>query len=104
MRNAYYDTEHHATISLMPMPTMNPPGHLITSVEVFRTNRRKGVATRLMQAVCQVADMEQAALYLSVQSDGTGPDDDQLRDWYATFGFVMLIQDPSAMIRYPKEQ
>lgn len=68
--------------------------------------RREGVASRLMQSVCQHADNISQALILSVEPAADSPmTAEQLQRWYSVFDFGILQpateNTPAIMVRYP---
>lgn len=66
--------------------------------------RGQGHASRLLKTVTDEADSEGVVLYLSVEPDGTGLDEDQLRSWYRRNGFENMDPELSetGMIRQPR--
>jgi GNAT superfamily N-acetyltransferase len=62
----------------------------VSHLHVPAEYRRKHLATALMNLVCQEADANSITLLLIAQPYDEGPDEDQLIDWYAKFGFQML--------------
>jgi N-acetylglutamate synthase-like GNAT family acetyltransferase len=73
---------------------------LFTGVDVAHNERGKGVARELLRRVLDDADTEGVTLFLSVEPDGTGLDDSQLRDWYARLGFIE--SEDNLLMRTPK--
>jgi GNAT superfamily N-acetyltransferase len=98
MRHTYSDIPTHTVIHTMEMLD----GRIITSVGT-RT-RGQGNASRLFKTVIEEADSEGVTLYLSVEPDGTGLDEDQLRSWYGRNGFENMDPELSetGMIRQPR--
>jgi GNAT superfamily N-acetyltransferase len=63
----------------------------VSHLHVPHEHRRKHLATALMNLVCQEADANSITLLLIAQPyDEGGPDEDQLAEWYAKFGFMEL--------------
>lgn len=98
MRHIYSDIPTLTVIHTMEMLD----GLVITSIGT-RT-RGQGYASRLLKTVTDEADTEGVILYLSIEPDGTGLDEDQLRAWYSRNGFENM--DPelteTGMIRQPR--
>lgn len=98
MRHTYADIPTHTIIHTMEMLD----GRIITSVGTRK--RGQGNASRLLKLVTDEADAEEVILYLSIEPDGTGLDEDQLRSWYSRNGFENM--DPelteTGMIRQPR--
>lgn len=65
-------------------------------------NPRKGQASKLMWAVCKEADAWWLTLLVNVKSFDDGMSDEQLRKWYARFGFEVIQDDPCLMSRSPR--
>lgn len=106
MKDGYTAYPIRATVSLMPFDSYRPGAWLVTGVEVgHEVPRGTGVARGLMRRVLDDADSEGVVLYLSIEPDGTGLDEDQLRAWYERLGFVTDhdIGSDYAMVRTPKE-
>jgi hypothetical protein len=62
-------------------------------------DRRKRLATALLNLVCQEADANGITLLLTVNPyDTGGPTAQELRDWYALFGFRELQESPGGKI------
>lgn len=97
MRHIYSNIPTHTVIHTMEMLD----GLVITSVGT--RSRGQGCASRLLKTVTDEADAEGVILYLSIEPDGTGLDEDQLRSWYSRNGFANM--DPelteTGMIRQP---
>jgi hypothetical protein len=98
MRHTYADIPTHTIIHTMEMLD----GRIITSVGT--RNRGQGNASRLLKLVTDEADSEGVTLYLSVEPDGTGLGEDQLRSWYSRNGFENMDTEVSetGMIRLPR--
>lgn len=97
MKHTYADIPTHTVIHLMEMLD----GVVITSVGTRQ--RGEGNASRLLKKVLDEADAEGVTVYLSVEPDGTGLTDAQLRDWYRRNGFEEMDPELSetGMIRHP---
>ena len=67
----------------------------VSSVHVDEWHRRKGIANRLMDQICEEADKEKTVLIL--MPDG----EPWLQQWYRTHGFVTLQPEPLIMARPP---
>lgn len=104
MRDIYSAAPIRAHAYLMPFHIIQPGAWLLTGVDVANNERGKGVARELLRRVLADADEENVTLYLSIEPDGTGLDEDQLRDWYHRLGFIhdTSLQSDIAMIRTPK--
>lgn len=71
----------------------------VSQLLVPAEHRRKHLATALMNLICQEADANKITLLLIVQPFGEGgPDEDQLIDWYALFGFKTLQDSPKGTV------
>jgi N-acetylglutamate synthase-like GNAT family acetyltransferase len=71
----------------------------VSHVFVPAEDRRKRLATALMNLVCQEADANGITLILTVDPyDTGGPTAQQLQDWYALFGFRELQDSPNGKI------
>jgi predicted GNAT family acetyltransferase len=71
----------------------------VSHVFVPAEDRRKRLATALMNLVCQEADANGLTLILTVDPyDSGGPTAKELRDWYALFGFRDLQDSPNGQI------
>jgi ribosomal protein S18 acetylase RimI-like enzyme len=77
-------------------------GFVITSIGT--RSRGKGNASRLLKTVLDEADREGVILYLSVEPDGTGLNEEQLRSWYHRNGFEDMDPELSdtGMVRQPR--
>lgn len=97
MRHTYADIPSQTIIHTMEMLD----GIIITSVGTRM--RGQGNASRLLKTVTDEADSEGVILYLSVEPDGTGLSEEQLRAWYQRNGFVNMDPEMSetGMIRHP---
>jgi GNAT superfamily N-acetyltransferase len=76
---------------------------VVQDVYVHEQYRRQGMATDLMNQVCQDADAAGETLVLAVYPDGTGMTANQLLHWYGTFGFYcdQPTRNPRHMTRRP---
>lgn len=97
MRHTYADIPSQTIIHTMEMLD----GIIITSVGTRM--RGQGNASRLLKTVTDEADSEGVILYLSVEPDGTGLSEEQLRAWYHRNGFENMDPEMSetGMIRHP---
>lgn len=102
MKDGYTAYPVRATAHLMPFDSYRRGAWLLTSVEVAYDHRGEGVARGLMRHVLADADAEGAPLYLSIEPDGTGLDEDQLRTWYRRLGFVDDPMSAITMVREPR--
>lgn len=102
MQYCYIDSEHHATVYLMPAKYHRDDSdrYILTSWEINRKFRGKGYASKLFDEVLAEADKENVTLLLSVEPDGTGLDSTALFAFYASRGFEVMQE--TTMIRYPK--
>lgn len=98
MRHTYADIPSHTIIHTMEMLD----GTIITSVGTRM--RGQGNASRLLKTVTDEADSEGVVLYLSVEPDGTGLNEEELRAWYQRNGFENMDPEMSetGMIRQPR--
>lgn len=88
MRNAYFDAETGASITLSRCQIAKRPGKTIDKVFVPPRSRGKGAASRLLRQILALADREGLTLRLVISSDQDGgPDDEQLERWYTSLGF-----------------
>lgn len=86
MKTCYVDTEHRAIADLVP-PYELTEGWTITRINVPTASRGHGVASRLLNRICQDADRERVSLWLEVvASDGL--DYSALCAWYQRHGFT----------------
>lgn len=71
----------------------------VSHVFVPAADRRKRLATALMNLVCQEADANGMTLILTVDPyDTGGPTAHELQSWYAQFGFRDLQDSPNGKI------
>lgn len=70
----------------------------LSHINVPEDKRRQGHATRLLEAICEQADVNQVALLLEVKSDGEMTNE-ELKAWYAKHGFLDLQAEPCLMVR-----
>ena len=76
----------------------------ITHVYVPPEDRRRRLATALLNFVCQEADANRIVLILRAgpfqhdEDEVEGPDEDQLVAWYKRFGFQVLEQTPEGTV------
>jgi len=87
-----------ASCTLAPSNAL--PDHLRAVIEVSNVHtdewhRRKGIANRLMDMICEEADQERTVLIL--MPDG----EPWLQKWYRSHGFVTLQPEPLIMARPP---
>ena len=74
---------------------MRPATREVSELFVPAADRRKHLATALMNFICQEADANGITLLLIARPYGEdGPDEDALVAWYERFGFASL-QDTS---------
>lgn len=82
--------------------TMHDHVREVVGVYVEPQRRQRGIATELMQGLCREADATGMILMLIVEP---GPDtrmtNEQLRVWYAGFGFVIAQLTPAVMMYRP---
>ena len=110
MRDCYSANPLRAHADLMPFDIRRPGAWLLTRIEVADDDvdgsplRGRGIARGLMARVLADADAEGAAIYLVIDPDGTGLDEDQLREWYRRLGFVKdpTIDSDVTMVREPR--
>ena len=67
----------------------------VSNVHVDEWHRRKGIANRLMDKICEEADNEGTVLILMPSGE------DWLQRWYRSHGFVTLQPEPMIMARPP---
>jgi predicted GNAT family acetyltransferase len=71
----------------------------VSHVFVPVADRRKSLATALMNIVCQEADANGITLILTVDPyDIGGPSAEELQNWYVQFGFRDLQDSPNGQI------
>lgn len=71
----------------------------VTSLHVPLEQRRKKLATMLLNLVCQEADANGITLLLTARPmDDQGPDEEKLIEWYAKFGFKGLQDTPNGLM------
>lgn len=117
MQHSYHDTDHWASINLMPdlhlcsRTEIGPTGitgdtdhWLVTGVQVGRAHRGGGHAGRLLDRVIADADAEGITLSLMVVPDGTGLQSDQLIAFYSRRGFTIADEDFVTMTRPPQTE
>jgi GNAT superfamily N-acetyltransferase len=99
VKPAYYDTKSRAMIVLT-----YEHGEVwhVAAVRTPKAFRRQGLATSLMQRMCEDADAEGAVLTLAIVPDhfGDSLDYHQLHNWYAKFGFKPT--HGNGMLREPR--
>lgn len=73
----------------------------VSKLECVVAERRQGHATELMRVICKEADAKRMILLLTVGGFGEDPplDAGQLTDWYASFDFNVLQQEPLMLVR-----
>lgn len=74
-------------------PRMRRETREITGVYVPASDRKKGLASALMHQVCDEADQANITLLLTCR--------DELRRWYARYGFMVLQDDIGILVRAP---
>ena len=67
----------------------------VSSVYTDEWHRKKGIANRLMDQICEEADKDSAVLILMPGGE------DWLQQWYRSHGFVTLQPEPMIMARPP---
>ncbi len=72
-------------------------------VAVHSDAPRKGHATALLHQVCAEADHDRKTLLIHVQPFDDGMSAEQLRKWYARFGFIEVQTNPCLMARSPEK-
>lgn len=72
----------------------------VIEVKVPLTHRRKGIATEMMQAVCDEADVNAMALMLVVRQEPEvgAPDAETLELWYESLGFAVVQTQPAILM------
>lgn len=74
----------------------------LSKLHVPEEDRRKGYASALLKLVCEQADATGKTLLLTVKPyDDMSLSGEQLRDWYARFGFIEIQVEPCLMARMP---
>jgi len=66
----------------------------LSSLHVDEWHRRKGVANKLMDTLCEEADKARKVLMLM-------PDEEWLTKWYESHGFEQIQAEPLIMARRP---
>lgn len=75
----------------------------IAKLQVPVSQRRKHLATALMNLICQEADANGKTLLLIAQPFGEGgPTEEQLVTWYEKFGFQKLQDVPTGVFMVRK--
>src|SRR6059058_2728528 len=102
VKECYYDASKGVTIDLML--GVKETGALITRIEVHEPFRGKGYASEMMKEVIKDADEQGVILFLTVDSDGTGLGNLELRRWYFRLGFQRFAGTEmfGALFRLPK--
>lgn len=100
MKTTYVLKKYRAIADLVPLTSMEPPGWLLTRINVPHQHRGCGVGTQLLLEVLKDADVEQETLYLEPASSG-GLLQNELVEWYARHGFVYFVGP--VMIRHPRQ-
>lgn len=99
MEHIYADADHIATATTM---SFGGNTFALTGITVYRGNRGRGYASRLLRRVLADADKEGVTLLLIVDPDGSIGclDYAQLTSWYERYGFR---EDPESeiMVREP---
>lgn len=102
MRSIYADPAHWATINLIDLSN-EVGGWLITGVEVQARFRGQGIASDLLDRVCQDADDEGVKLFLEIDPDGTGLSEAALDAFYSRHGFEEWEEgDERSRVRPPR--
>ena len=102
MRESYINVPSRSIVTLSP--SFNTPGKWwVNRVSVLPDHRGRGIAARLLTQVCGDADRAGVILraYVSPDVSGSGLDFDQLRGFYAQYGFVDHPERPGDMTRPP---
>lgn len=99
-------TRQHGPATLKLSHNTSVPAHMrgglleVSHVFTPEQHRGQGYASLLMQRVCVEADEAGKVLLLMPKPyDVVAMDRDQLRDWYARFGFVPIQASPLIMAR-----
>lgn len=75
----------------------------VSHLHVPSDHRRQRLGTALMNLICQEADANGITLLLTAQPyEEGGPDEDQLIEWYAQFGFQELQDTLKGMMMVRK--
>ncbi len=83
--------------------SMRPYIFELTNIYTKNDNRKKGNASELMRRTISEADKQGKILILTVKPDDETIDKQSLQQWYARFGFDVLQEDISMMIRAPRQ-
>lgn len=74
----------------------------VKSVHTAKTQRRQGHASSLLNLLCKEADESGTILVLTPAQFDNGPiGTQQLKSWYAKFGFEVIQEKPVLMCRDP---
>ncbi len=74
----------------------------VKSVHTAKQSRRQGHASKLMVEVCEEADKAKVILVLTPEQFDNGPiGTQQLKNWYAQYGFNVIQEKPVLMCRDP---
>lgn len=94
----YSDIKNGVIIHLMDIGA----GWLITSIGVQSHQRGTGAASRLFDELLKDSEKERVTMFLSIEPDGTGLSEDELRAWYLRKGFrIIPDSEDTAMERIP---
>lgn len=84
-------------------PHMRAGTREVSHLHVPADHRRKHLGTALLNLICQEADANGITLLLTAQPyEEGGPDEDQLIEWYAQFGFQELQDTLKGMMMVRK--
>ena len=74
----------------------------VKSMHTAKPSRRQGHASKLMAEVCDEADKANVILVLTPEQFDNGPiGTQQLKNWYAKYGFNVIQEKPVLMCRDP---
>jgi ribosomal protein S18 acetylase RimI-like enzyme len=73
----------------------------VSKIETKASHRNKGLASLLLDQVCDEADSSGVMLMLTVEPYEQGRTKQELVDWYERFGFEKLQDEPYLMARKP---
>ena len=73
---------------------------MVSDLTTVTLSRNQGHATELMNRVAEEADKKKVILILNPGAfDDSGPDTEQLIEWYASLGYQEIQQEPLLMAR-----
>jgi GNAT superfamily N-acetyltransferase len=102
--NKHYSNEH-SSAEVVDAKIKGAPG-LMQVIRVWTEpkHRHTGSASALMDEICADADAESKVLMLSPKAFGSvdRPPVDTLIEWYGSFGFIIIQENPTLMARMPK--